>query len=210
MAHMVLHDLIFNTSAAPTLLCDVLLAALYQAPAVAFTAPTLARGAGVYCLYYVGDTHPLYNGLSKDIPIYIGKALNADGSMDYRLREHARSIQAAQDLLLAEFEYRFLPISAVWVAGCEAALIAYFAPLWNTVVRGFGNHPPGKGRQQQEMSPWDMLHNGRLWAGTLPITMPVTCIMDQVQTWCQERGFPARPPPALNSAQVIEEHFFLN
>lgn len=37
-------------------------------------------------------------------------------------------------------------------------------PLWNTVVDGFGNHDPGKGRYEQAKSDWDVIHPGRAWA----------------------------------------------
>lgn len=203
-----IHDLIFNTQNVSTLLCDVLLAALYQTSTFSLTQPPTDRGAGIYCLYYCGETHPLYNGLSKDIPIYIGKALHAEKSLSTRLREHARSIDAAQDLNVSEFEYRVLQINPTWIAGCEVTLINYFSPLWNTVVRGFGCHAPGKGRQQQEMSPWDMLHMGRTWAYALPITIPITCIIEQVQAWCEKRGFPARNRARLlDSRQILDDHF---
>lgn len=46
----------------------------------------------------------------------------------------------------------------------EAALIQLFRPLWNTIVDGFGNHDPGKGRYNQAKSDWDVIHPGRAWA----------------------------------------------
>lgn len=46
----------------------------------------------------------------------------------------------------------------------EAALIRHYHPLWNTVVDGFGNHDPGSGRYNQEISEWDIVHPGRSWA----------------------------------------------
>ncbi len=46
----------------------------------------------------------------------------------------------------------------------EAALIRMYRPLWNTVVDGFGNHDPGKGRYNQAKSDWDVYHPGRKWA----------------------------------------------
>ena len=46
-------------------------------------------------------------------------------------------------------------------------LIERFQPVWNRVLDGFGNHDPGKGRYNQQKSPWDCLHNGRPWADRL-------------------------------------------
>jgi hypothetical protein len=46
----------------------------------------------------------------------------------------------------------------------EAALIRHYLPLWNTVIDGFGNHDPGKGRYEQAKSDWDVCHPGRAWA----------------------------------------------
>jgi hypothetical protein len=32
------------------------------------------------------------------------------------------------------------------------------------VVDGFGNHPPGKGREGMQRPRWDIVHPGRGWA----------------------------------------------
>ena len=45
----------------------------------------------------------------------------------------------------------------------ESALIREYGPLWNTLVDGFGNHTPGKGRWDQAKSEWDVIHPGRAW-----------------------------------------------
>jgi hypothetical protein len=42
-----------------------------------------------------------------------------------------------------------------------------FSPLWNWVLDGYGNHDPGSGRYNQQISPWDILHPGRTWAKKL-------------------------------------------
>ena len=42
-----------------------------------------------------------------------------------------------------------------------------FHPLWNTVIDGFGNKDPGRGRTAQRKSPWDVLHPGRRFAEKL-------------------------------------------
>ncbi|HLY97942.1 MAG TPA: Eco29kI family restriction endonuclease [Candidatus Angelobacter sp.] len=143
-------------------------------------------GAGVYAIYYSGD-FPLYSGLSstmhdvkKAVPIYVGKAvplgarkgglgLDAEaGSVLFnRLTEHAGSIQEASNLSLEHFSCRYLVVDDIWIPLGESLLIQSFAPLWNRVLDGFGNHDPGKGRYQQQRSPWDVIHPGRSWAERL-------------------------------------------
>ncbi|MGB9738114.1 MAG: hypothetical protein C0184_16125 [Chloroflexus aggregans] len=39
-----------------------------------------------------------------------------------------------------------------------------FSPIWHTIVTGFGNHDPGKGRYNQQRSLWNPLHPGCRWA----------------------------------------------
>lgn len=46
----------------------------------------------------------------------------------------------------------------------EAALIKWNRPLWNSLLAGFGNHDPGKGRYKQVKSDWDVIHPGRHFA----------------------------------------------
>jgi hypothetical protein len=46
-------------------------------------------------------------------------------------------------------------------------LIEKNKPLWNVVVDGFGNHDPGSGRYNQQISAWDTIHPGRSWAKKL-------------------------------------------
>ena len=66
----------------------------------------------------------------------------------------------------------------------EAALIRRFKPLWNTVVDGFGNHDPGKGRYEQALSEWDALHPGRLWAKRLKGKSPsAERVLDRIKTY---------------------------
>ena len=49
----------------------------------------------------------------------------------------------------------------------ESLLIERTKPLWNIVIDGFGNHDPGSGRYNQQMSAWDTIHPGRNWARKL-------------------------------------------
>ena len=143
-------------------------------------------GAGIYAIYSRGN-HPLYRALLEAersrgtrIPIYVGKAVPEgarkggpgidvpSGPVLYkRLREHAESITEATNLKLGDFECRYLIVDDIWIPLGESLLIKKFAPLWNLVVDGFGNHDPGKGRHNQRRSPWDVVHPGRSWAKPL-------------------------------------------
>jgi hypothetical protein len=143
-------------------------------------------GAGVYALYYKGD-YRLYSKIAKlnrrdgVQPIYVGKAVPpgwrtgralSSNTRDLygRLAQHARSIQQTSDLKAEHFHCRFMILSGAesdLVVPIEAALIRQYKPLWNTVVDGFGNHDPGKGRYNQARSEWDILHPGRTWVARL-------------------------------------------
>lgn len=140
-------------------------------------------GAGIYAVYYVGN-FKVYRPIAERnrdnkfaVPIYVGKAVPAGArkggfGLDIapgqvlfnRLREHAESIKQATNLNLADFHCRYLVVDDIWIPLGEAMMISKFLPLWNRVVDGFGNHDPGKGRYQQQRSPWDVLHPGRPWA----------------------------------------------
>lgn len=143
-------------------------------------------GAGVYAIYYSGD-FPAYREISvrnrgdiRQLPIYVGKAVPAGsrkGGMGLgdspgqvlfkRLREHLESIEAASNLNSADFSCRFLTVDDIWIPLGESLLIARFSPLWNTLIDGFGNHDPGKGRHAGLRPRWDTLHPGRAWANRL-------------------------------------------
>lgn len=140
-------------------------------------------GAGIYAIYYTGD-FKAYKPLAErnrngrfEAPIYVGKAvppgarkgnfgLESDPgpAMYNRLREHAESVSAADNLRLDDFFCRFLVVDDIWIPLGESLLIAKFSPVWNKLVDGFGNHDPGGGRYQQMRSKWDTLHPGRAWA----------------------------------------------
>jgi hypothetical protein len=140
------------------------------------------EGAGIYVIYYTGN-FPEYEPLAKQnrdnkfcAPIYIGKAIPEGGrkgekvaqetrSLSKRLREHAKSIiEVAPGLDTADFYYRYLVVDDIWIPLGESMLITHFAPLWNTLLDGFGNHNPGKGRIKGMRPRWDTLHPGRSWA----------------------------------------------
>jgi hypothetical protein len=145
--------------------------------------PTRFKGAGVYALYYLDGFKP-YSLLAKANrsrkwaqPIYVGEAvppgsrkggygLGADpGDVLWRrLKEHAKSIEQAENLSIEDFRSRYLVVDDIWIPLGESLLIETFNPLWNRLLDGFGNHDPGKGRYNQMRSAWDILHPGRPWA----------------------------------------------
>jgi hypothetical protein len=84
-----------------------------------------------------------------------------------RLRNHAESIREAENLELEDFRCRYLIVDDVWIPLAESLLIGKFLPAWNVVLDGFGNNPQGKGRIDQKMSSWDVIHPGRRRAGSL-------------------------------------------
>ncbi|NLW81818.1 MAG: Eco29kI family restriction endonuclease [Desulfovibrionales bacterium] len=140
-------------------------------------------GAGIYAIYFEGD-FALYAEIAGQNkaeqyrwPIYVGKAvpagarkggygLGADpGQALYkRLSEHAGSINDAENLNLSDFRCRFLVVDDIWIPLAESLLVEMYSPLWNQKIDGFGNHDPGKGRYNQQRSPWDVIHPGRAWA----------------------------------------------
>jgi hypothetical protein len=143
-------------------------------------------GAGVYAIYYKGDFEPYHPISERNIdarfeqPIYVGKAvpkggrkggLGYDAAKGYalrdRLNQHATSIQQAQNLSIADFDFRALTVDDIWIPLGENVLIDKFKPLWNRVIDGFGNKDPGKRRATQYRSSWDVLHPGRAFAEKL-------------------------------------------
>ncbi|GAB7530804.1 Eco29kI family restriction endonuclease [Pseudomonas sp. 3A(2025)] len=143
------------------------------------------EGAGVYAIYYTGS-FPAYSRLASlnrngqfMLPIYVGKAVPAGARMggalesspgkvlQKRLKEHADSIRAAENLDIKDFYCRFLVVDDIWIPLGESLIIARFTPVWNSLIDGFGNHNPGKGRHAGMRPRWDVLHPGRSWAMSL-------------------------------------------
>lgn len=139
-------------------------------------------GVGIYAIYYIGPFEayaPLAernrNGAFR-APIYVGKAVPAGArkgggigssssrALYLRLKEHAESIASVNNLSSEDFYCRFLVVDDIWIPLGESLLIAKFAPVWNAVIDGFGNHDPGSGRYQGLKPKWDVLHPGRRWA----------------------------------------------
>jgi Eco29kI restriction endonuclease len=138
-------------------------------------------GAGLYAIYYYGSFSAYSELLGRNSegsdtePIYVGKAAPPGGRRGVdvttggtplwkRIREHASSVSAATNLDVRDFSVRWLVVEDIWIPLGESALIRRHRPVWNTVVDGFGNHDPGKGRLAGELSRWDTLHPGRTWA----------------------------------------------
>ncbi|HCW0905296.1 TPA: Eco29kI family restriction endonuclease, partial [Pseudomonas aeruginosa] len=140
------------------------------------------EGAGIYAIYYTGGFAPYaqVSRLNADgkfmLPIYVGKAvppgarmgasleLAAGKVLHKRLKEHAESIKAAENLDIKDFHCRFLVVDDIWIPLGESLIIARFTPVWNSLIDGFGNHNPGKGRHAGMRPRWDVLHPGREWA----------------------------------------------
>ena len=149
--------------------------ALMQHPADILPPTEQFAGAGVYTLHYAGD-FAAYAGMGDEEPIYVGKTdmpgkrrgQSQTGkramALHNRLDEHAKSIEAADNLALSDFRCRWLVLNQVWIGLTEQILIAQYRPIWNAVVDGFGHHDQGKTRRSQQRSRWDTLHPGRPWA----------------------------------------------
>jgi hypothetical protein len=147
---------------------------------------TSVTGAGVYAIYYIGARRPFaaYEPLARANehalrqPIYVGKAVppgarkgrrrspagtgEAWTSLATRLNDHRASVDAAENLDIRDFRYRYLPVKAFWIPTMERLLIERYAPLWNQVVDGFGNKTQGSERDTTAPSAWDTIHPGRL------------------------------------------------
>jgi hypothetical protein len=143
-------------------------------------------GAGIYVIYYSGGEQAY--GLIRSIPakgrfekpIYVGKAIPKGGrkggltkdsgtgtALRDRLKQHASSVDEANNLTLSDFWVRHLVVDDIWIPLGENMLIETFQPVWNRAIDGFGNKDPGRRRATQYRSPWDVLHPGRLFAEKL-------------------------------------------
>jgi len=78
-----------------------------------------------------------------------------------RLAKHAKSIGAAKNLKLTDFQCRYMLVDEIWVPLGEARLVAAFKPIWNVLIEGFGSNVEGGGRTDTARSVWDILHPGR-------------------------------------------------
>lgn len=143
-------------------------------------------GAGVYAIYYTGEFEPYRpvaernRGDAFEQPIYVGKAVPKGarkGGLSFdatkgrplrdRLGQHAVSINESRNLDIADFHFRSLVVDDIWIPLGENMMIEQFRPIWNLVIDGFGNKTPGRRRQTQYRSAWDVLHPGRRFAERL-------------------------------------------
>ncbi|MBE9062729.1 Eco29kI family restriction endonuclease [cf. Phormidesmis sp. LEGE 11477] len=144
------------------------------------------HGTGVYALYCTSKSgiyskFNLINRTAFHMPIYVGKAVPKGWrqarqasspdiesyELSNRIREHSRSINAGEGIELSDFSCRFMILEGKesdLIGTVEAALIRKYQPIWNTLIDGFGNHDPGRGRYEQAKSDWDVCHPGRSWA----------------------------------------------
>lgn len=160
--------------------------ALLLRPVAPFSETADLIGAGVYAIYYTGNFAAYAAVVEKNKdeafaqPIYVGKAvpkgarkggLSFDASkgraLRDRLRQHAASIEEAENIDLSDFHFRSLIVDDIWIPLGENMMIEQFKPIWNLVIDGFGNKDPGKRRATQYRSPWDVLHPGREFAKKL-------------------------------------------
>src|SRR5688572_20785697 len=106
------------------------------------------NGAGVYALYYHGGFAPyaplaVLNSEASVQPIYVGKAV-AQGwrtariktstapDLHNRLRGHSRSLDQVENLMLEDFQCRFMILDGIegdLVVPVEAELIRRYKPL---------------------------------------------------------------------------------
>ena len=124
---------------------------------------TKFSGSGVY-------NHPIYVGKAVPSGWRQARIHNNPSSRTHelftRLKEHSRSLEQVS-LSVDDFSCRFMIFeeqTSDMIGTIEAALIKLHKPLWNTVLDGFGNHDPGKGRYKQAKSDWDVIHPGRGFA----------------------------------------------
>ena len=182
--------------------------ALVQRPLSALPPEDKFEAAGIYAIYYLGEFE-LYLPMTRysktfpeqeAIPIYVGKAVpdgarkggslpgEAPGTAVYdRLKKHAQSIRAAENLDLNDFKCRFLSVDSIWIPLGETLLIDRFSPLWNLRLDGFGNNDPGKGRHLGRRSAWDVLHPGRGWAEKLQPGKSLKTITADISTYLTVR-----------------------
>ncbi len=183
------------------------------------------RGAGVYVIYYRGMFEP-YAPLAAEnrdvckLPIYVGKAIPPGGrkggvpsalpgtgtALGARLRKHALNIRATSTLDIDDFRFRYLVLDDIWIPLGENILIETFKPLWNIAVDGFGINDPGKGRNAQKRSPWDVLHPGRDYAARLTGgAVDVAAVIGRIEDHFAGRPLRALPKALADAVKEVNE-----
>ena len=188
-----LYDPLSYESLARNIVAELLSRPLEALPPPAFSGP------GVYAIYY---QEPLdYTDGTVVEPIYVGKAVPVgtrkggsarspadDRPLFRRLREHAKSVGQAENLRAEAALCRYLPVYPVWISLAERFLLTEFQPVWNTLLDGFGNHDPGRGRRGSARSRWDIVHSGRPWAERLRVDGDRDEIVREIRAALAERG----------------------
>lgn len=133
-------------------------------------------GAGVYAIYYRGAFAPYQPISGTETPLYVGKADPQKGArtpmeqgdkLSGRLNEHRKNIERADNVNIADFDYRALVVQSGWQTAAEAYLIHLFRPVWNSevgILYGLGKHGDAASTRANKRSPWDTMHPGRKWA----------------------------------------------
>lgn len=123
----------------------------------------ISSNNGVYGIFYTkpaGIYKKLIDDPAKE-PVYVGKA-GASG-LSNRLKQHLKSIESV-DMNPDNFRCRALEMdSEADTVAAEMILIDMHKPLWNTILKGFGNKNVGSARTNQTTSRWDTIHIGRDW-----------------------------------------------
>lgn len=129
------------------------------------------------------------------------RGMGAEKALYGRLSEHAKSISAADNLSLDDFLCRYLVVTPLWITMAERFLIEHYRPVWNVCMEGFGNHDPGAGRYQGEITWWDALHPGRAWASKLRQTRAQNNALSRLSAFMAEYA----PDPALPLSSASPE-----
>lgn len=128
-------------------------------------------GAGLYALYYRGDSVELYHPLAKlQIPVYAGQGRSSNSATGAtvtvprpvfsRLRVHRMSIIQG-GLPIAEFRFRALLMPDVHADLGENGLRVGYQPVWNSLLKGFGSNEQGATTRKSGKTKWDTVHDGR-------------------------------------------------
>lgn len=181
-------------------------------PPYSLSLPGPFPGAGIYALFYDGDfdpyQHPLIRSPEAKRPIYVGRARITKSSgprpLYNRLRDHARSIEAAVNLNTDDFRCRFMVLHPLWVSTVEDLLIEHYVTLWNNVLEGFGVHDPGGKRHTGKIPLWDVLHPGRAHQQKMiqrgATGTPVNEVVELIQHYCETHTLPTE---TISSEEVL-------
>lgn len=129
------------------------------------------EGAGLYALYYRGDSVQLYRPLAAlQIPVYAGQGRSSNSATGAtvnepypvysRLKKHRTSIIDGR-LPISEFRFRALLMPDVHADLGENGLRVGYEPVWNGPLNGFGSNEQGSTTRKSRKSKWDTVHGGR-------------------------------------------------